>query len=197
MGRRDQQREETRRKLYETALASFRARGVGATSIEEIAAAAGVSRGTFYFHYPTKEDVLLQLLQESQQGMAEQLDELPDAATLPEVLDQVADLLAAQWRDDASLLASIGMVALTRATTDLANLDAIHPVHGALSPRFAAAATRGEIGDLIPPELLTQFFLANLFGAALAWCGNPVVPLDALLRSVVVFFLRATRPEAT
>lgn len=197
MGRRDRQREETRQRLYETSLQVFRARGVAQASIEEIASAAGVSRGTFYFHYPTKEDVLLQLLQESQQGMATSLESISEEARLADVLDAVADLLAEQWRGDAPLLASIGMVALTRAATDLANLDAIHPVHGALSPRFARAAVRGEIGDLIPPELLTQFFLANLFGAALAWCGNPVVPLDELLRSVVVFFLRATRPDGS
>ena len=40
---------------------------------------------------------------------------------------------------------------------------------------------------VIPAVLLSEFFLVNLFGAALAWCGNPVLPLDQLLGNVVTF----------
>ena len=76
-----------------------------------------------------------------------------------------------------------------------AELEESHPIQAALVPWFQRAEARGETSALIPPVLLSEFFLVNLFGAALAWCGNPVVGLDDLLRNVVLFFLRAAGPE--
>ena len=192
---RERRREETRKRLYEASLRIFRRQGVGPTRIDEIASEAGVSRGTFYFHFPSKEDVLLQLLRDSQEHMVDDLEDLDPDSTLPQVLERVAVLMARQWEDDAALLAQIGMVALKRTAANLADLEESHPVQGALVPWFEAAAERGEVGDLIPPVLLTEFFLVNMFGAALAWCGNPVVGLEELLRNVVVFFLRAARHD--
>src|SRR5205085_7825923 len=58
--KRDLQREETRHKLYEAALEVFRRDGVAAARIDDITRAVGTSRGTFYFHFPTKEHVLVE-----------------------------------------------------------------------------------------------------------------------------------------
>jgi len=49
----------TRAALQEQALRLFLAKGYDATTVEEIAAAAGVSHMTFFRYYPTKEDVVL------------------------------------------------------------------------------------------------------------------------------------------
>jgi AcrR family transcriptional regulator len=55
---RDAQRLLTRQRVYEAAVAEFKRSGVADAAIGEIIAAAGVARGTFYFHFPTKEHVL-------------------------------------------------------------------------------------------------------------------------------------------
>jgi AcrR family transcriptional regulator len=39
------------------ALASFAERGYAATKLEDVAAAAGISKGTIYLYFPTKEDL--------------------------------------------------------------------------------------------------------------------------------------------
>src|ERR1700747_1676263 len=59
--RRDKQREDTRNRLFEAALAEFRRVGFANAQIDDIVRAAGVARGTFYFHFPTKEHVLVEL----------------------------------------------------------------------------------------------------------------------------------------
>src|SRR3954469_14220869 len=48
----------TRAALREAAVARFLAQGVDATSVEEIAADAGVTVRTFYRHFATKHDLL-------------------------------------------------------------------------------------------------------------------------------------------
>lgn len=54
MNQRELQRLETRRTLAEHALRLFHAQGFDETTVEEIAAAAGVSPRTFFLHFPTK-----------------------------------------------------------------------------------------------------------------------------------------------
>jgi AcrR family transcriptional regulator len=51
--------EQTRRRLQEEAVKLIAARGFDNVTVEEIAAAAGVSHMTFFRHYPTKVSVLL------------------------------------------------------------------------------------------------------------------------------------------
>jgi AcrR family transcriptional regulator len=57
--------QETRRKLVRAALALWNERGfergIEETTAEEIARAAGVTKGTFYFHFAHKEDILLEI----------------------------------------------------------------------------------------------------------------------------------------
>jgi len=190
---RDRQREETRRKVYEASLDIFRRDGADGAKIDDITQLAGVSRGTFYFHFPSKDDVLSELMTQSQLEVVRALSHVPAEAEITEVLQLVAITIADQWRDDPQLLAEIGMVALRQTAQNLPDLGEVHPVRGALIPWLERASSRGEIGELMPSHLLAEFFLVNIFGAALAWVGNPVIPLDELLRNVVHFFLKATR----
>jgi AcrR family transcriptional regulator len=50
----------TRVALVEAATALFAEKGVEATSVDEITAAASVAKGTFYVHFQRKQDVLLE-----------------------------------------------------------------------------------------------------------------------------------------
>jgi TetR/AcrR family transcriptional repressor of uid operon len=51
---------ETRRRVFEAAIAEFQRSGVEAARIEDIVAAAGVSWGTFFTYFPSKDDVVLE-----------------------------------------------------------------------------------------------------------------------------------------
>ena len=55
---REAQRLATRQRVYEAAMAEFKRTGVADADVGAIVTAAGVARGTFYFHFATKEHVL-------------------------------------------------------------------------------------------------------------------------------------------
>lgn len=57
--------ERTRQAILEAALESFRAKGLQATSIEEIAAGAGLSRAALYQYFESKEQLLVELVREA------------------------------------------------------------------------------------------------------------------------------------
>src|SRR5690554_4328476 len=61
---REDSRAITREQLRNAALVEFAAHGFGGTSIDRITQHAGFSRGAFYANYRTKQDLLLELLEE-------------------------------------------------------------------------------------------------------------------------------------
>jgi len=57
-----EQRKQTRAKLIEAALRLFGSRGYEHATVDDISQAAGYSKGAYYFHFSTKDDILLELL---------------------------------------------------------------------------------------------------------------------------------------
>ena len=58
LGLRERRRRETLREVSDAAIALFERKGVGATTVDDIAHAAGISQRTFFRYYPTKEHAL-------------------------------------------------------------------------------------------------------------------------------------------
>ena len=192
---RDKQREETRRRIYLAALDIFRRDGVAQCRIEDIANKSEVSRGAFYFHFPTKDDVLMELLRESQKPMAAALTELPADAPLERVLETLSTTMAEFWMNDSKLLPEVASVAL-KMNPVLMDREGI-PVREVLGKLFSAAATRGQLSDVLPPEVLADFYLSNALAAMMAWCANPILPLEVVLKGVSQLFLTGARGEKT
>lgn len=68
-GLRERKRRETHARVVDAGICLFVEKGYEATTIDEIAAAAGISRRTFFHYFDSKDDILLSL----QSGMGEML----------------------------------------------------------------------------------------------------------------------------
>ncbi len=184
-----EQRARTRQRVYQAALDAFRRDGVDAARIDDIAQAAGVSHGTFYFHFPTKDDVLAQRLAEGKERFAQVINGLPVRATLGRALETACQAIADDWENDPKLFTDVGLLGLRRATADPLAAQA-DPARAALAARFKLAVEREELTSALPPELLADLFLINTLAASLAWVAQPGLPLMDVLRMVVELFLR-------
>lgn len=184
---RDQKREETKRRLYEAALAVFRRDGVVGCRIDDIVRAVGVSRGSFYFHFPTKDDVLLELMRGTERQITEKLDQLPANAPLRDILSTVREGLVQCWEADPSLLPEVASVGLRSAASALSPTDS-NPLRGKLAARFRAAAQRGELSSLLPPEILSDLYLSHSLAGLLAWFGNQQADMHSVLAGVTELF---------
>lgn len=193
---RDKQREETRRRLYHASLEVFARDGVAASRIEDIAAKAEVSRAAFYFHFPSKDDVLVQLLLEAQVGLAEALNAVPESAPFSAVLAALNAQMAAFWSegDRGKLLVDVMAVSLRRTEAFRDRKDEL--VRDVMGRRFELAASRGELSALAPAGVLADMYLLNCTAAMAAWCVQPVVPLAQVLQGVEQLFLRGAGPRA-
>ena len=86
--------EETRTHILEAALKRFANYGYNAASIDQICADAGVSKGAFYHHFPSKQAIFLELLK----GWLNTIDtgfEAVRQPTVPETLLQMTSTLPA------------------------------------------------------------------------------------------------------
>jgi len=63
--------EDTRRRIYESALKLFREKGFEQTTMRDIAASAGVALGAAYYYYSAKEAIVLAFYKEMQEGSQE------------------------------------------------------------------------------------------------------------------------------
>src|SRR3954464_13438814 len=70
---RDAHRLRTRQRVLEAAIAEFKRTGMADGQVSAIVAAAGVAHGTFYFHFPTKEHVMLELESREEARIADEL----------------------------------------------------------------------------------------------------------------------------
>lgn len=186
--RRELQRDETRQRIFTAAVEVFRRDGVEAARIEDIVAAAGVSRGSFYFHFPTKEDVLAAAYQDANARLVTLVAGAPEAEPIVNLLRRVVADVAEVWKGDPVMFGHVGLHALRQvARTDPTGPR--DPVRIALAQRFDAAIRRNELSSPLPAELLADIFLLNAFTGLLAWSANPGLPLTPVLEGVVHLFL--------
>lgn len=84
--------------IIDAAVGEFRQSGYEATSMDRVAATAGVSKRTVYNHFPSKEALFAQILQQLSERIAQELDlsyrrDLPLRAQLLELVMQKLRLL--------------------------------------------------------------------------------------------------------
>jgi AcrR family transcriptional regulator len=91
--RRQQLRQERRRQILNAALVVFGQKGFNAANVSDVAAQAGVSQGTIYWYFESKDELLTQALlaffEDFGQGVVEALEQCPTAASKLRALGHV------------------------------------------------------------------------------------------------------------
>jgi AcrR family transcriptional regulator len=150
----------TRTRLAEVALAEFRKVGVNRASIGEIAMKAGVSRPAFYFHFPTKAHILLELQRSLEMPMAA---EVAACSSLEETLAVfVKGLMRSRRQVGSNELFSEMLLIYTRNSGEISLDD--QPLMDTLANQFRRASESNQLRSGIGPEQATLLFLTSIFG---------------------------------
>lgn len=94
-----QRSEETRNHILEAATQLFSKTGYDATGVAEICQAAGVSKGAFYHHFPTKQAVFIELLNAYLNGIESGFNLMrQEIHDVPQVILQMAELVGSLFQ---------------------------------------------------------------------------------------------------
>jgi len=97
----DVQRRAAQQEIETVALALFLERGYAETTVDDVAAAAGVSRRTVFRYFETKEDLVLASMQEAGGRLAQAIRDLPASVTAWDAITQTLLAFADELEGDA------------------------------------------------------------------------------------------------
>lgn len=168
-GRREQNKQRTRDALERAAARLFEEHGFAATTVRDIAAAAGVGERTFFRYFPSKEDLVLQqardvigdVMQRVRERPAEEallaalrsaiLDWLDETGSPPTILVAGPPKSSEHDQNEAHALVSDLEDSLTRAFSDRLEAagedltDRLVVLRAAIQARAGVAAVRGMV----------------------------------------------------
>lgn len=191
---RETKRLQTRERLLDAAIAEFKRTGMAAADVGAIVAAAGVAHGTFYFHFPTKEHVLLELECREEFRIAEQYRSFCDAeqpdldSALREALRQVMALDGRLGR----LLFKDFLATHFSPTRPPREEGEGHPMLMLVVDRIEQARRDGDIDSDVDPVNSAVFFLLGVY-ALLVTVGD-LPAREAILDDYVRRTLRSMQP---
>src|SRR5512136_3199217 len=94
-----QRSEETHNRILSAATDLFSKSGYDATGVAEICQAAGVSKGAFYHHFPTKQAVFIELLNTYLNGIETGFNLMrQETHDVPQVILQMAELVGSLFQ---------------------------------------------------------------------------------------------------
>lgn len=179
---RETRRLETRARLFDAALAEISRRGVAAADVSAIVADAGVARGTFYFHFPTKEHVLIEVERVEETRIISELGVAK--GDLTSVLSQlVRHVLSAEKRlGEAVFRDMLGLH--FSSTRPIEDEFARHPLGQFVVDVMGRAQNDGQVDPDVDATELATFFLTGLF-ALLATGAHDAALLSRYVTTVV------------
>ncbi|MQA10881.1 MAG: mycofactocin system transcriptional regulator [Pseudonocardiaceae bacterium] len=173
--RRSTSRAELEHQVFEL----FTSRGFDETTIDDIAAAAGIGRRTFFRYFPSKNDIAWGDFDEALQGMRERFDACPSDTPL---MDAVREVVVEFNRvDDAELpwlrrrMALILTVPALQAHSTLRYADWRQVVAEFVGTRL------GEPPDALRPQAISHAALGVAIAAYEQWLRDPEAELTLLL----------------
>ncbi len=161
---RETKRLQTRERLMGAAIAEFKRSGIAAADVGAIVTAAGVAHGTFFFHFPTKEHVLLELERREEDRIAKQFDRYLAESNhdLESTLNEAVRLVMGLERRLGAVLFK-DFLALHFSQTRPMDESKEHPVVVAVAREIERAQQLGDVDSTVIPINSAVFFLLGLY----------------------------------
>jgi len=196
---REDSREQTTQRLLDAAQKLIARKGLDAASVENIAEAAGYSRGAFYSNFESKDDLFIELLRRDHQEATEQFNELRTAGLpIDEVQIRARDLYAHMFRNNESFMSwTEARMMAARDAKFRAKLDAL-----VAEKRAQVAAFIEYFYNLVgvkppmAPEKMAMGFMSLAEGVRLFMMSSPSEMTQPTAESLLSLFVESVMNSA-
>ncbi|BBZ64455.1 TetR/AcrR family transcriptional regulator [Mycolicibacterium monacense] len=187
---RETKRLQTRERLLGAAIAEFKRSGMAEADVAAIVAAAGVAHGTFFFHFPTKEHVLLELERREEDRIAKQLVRFAGSDhDLGAILRESVRLVLGLERRLGAVLFKDFLALHFSQTRPPVEESMEHPVIVAVAEQITFAQNAGIADEDVDAMNSAVFFLLGLYALLTTTHGWPTQ--GAMLDDYVTRTLRS------
>jgi len=192
---REDSRDQTTQRLLDSAQKLIAKKGLSATSVEDIAEAAGYTRGAFYSNFNSKGDLFIELLRRDHEKQHAEFDLLrSDDLTLDHIQARTRDLYSGLYRDNESFMnwTEARMLA-ARDAKFRTKLNALLDEKRARIAEFITYFYQraGFTTPPVPPEAMATGFIALVEGVKLSLLSSPGEMSPATAESVLGIFVEA------
>lgn len=183
----------TKQRILDEATRLVHLKGFHATTLNDLLAAAGTTKGTLYYHFPGKDDLGLAVLERAKASFLAALDEVLAAATPAQGFQRFLKFVLKKHRSHRFVGGCLfGNTALEMSDTDQRYADAVREVFQQWSGRLAglirAGQAAGQFRADMPAETLAQVIVATVEGGILlSRLYKKQGPLKACLDSLRAF----------
>ena len=193
---------DTRRRLVRTAMRLWTERGfetgIEDTTVDEIVQAAGVTKGTFYFHFAHKEEILLELGYQTATLLYE------EAARCIKAKRSIEDSLRKVTNTLVTSVKAAPPAAVGRAVSEFLRprrpgdepLARFPSFAQALEMLFVRAEQEGEVTDQVDPMEMAQIIEALYTDCLMEWSQGRLKRLNPALQRRTAIVLAGLRPGA-
>ncbi len=193
---RRQQKAQLRQRLYDVALELFRGQGYEATTVQQITERAGVGKGTFFNHFPSKEHVVV----EWYDGITrESLAEVRERAfgSAEEAVSALVDATAVRAAAAPELVAIKARIAPASDLLAAAERTQDAEMFAFCIEQLRAGKRGGELAAALDEGFFAELLVAMLTGTSRGWvAARHGFDLREVLRRRIAFLFRAARsPE--
>jgi TetR/AcrR family transcriptional regulator, repressor for uid operon len=162
---REARRRQTRQRILGAAIAEFKLSGMVGADVGAIVAAAGVAHGTFFFHFPSKEHVLLELERREETRIAAEFARfLGGPHDLVSALTEVVQLVSGLEQRFGPLLFKEVLALHFSPTRPHKDEWTDHPVIVLLVREIERARGDGEVHPEVDAFYSATFFLLGIYG---------------------------------
>jgi len=193
---------ETRQNILNAALEVFYQKGVRLSSLEDIAEAAGVTRGAVYWHFKNKSDVFIALSTEFHTDFFEQLSGAYNEAE-QDSLERLRSLSVHLFHDvvDSAVKRKALSVFLLKCdySSDLAHLleqqhEQKQVTLGLIAQFFEKAIVQKKLSDTQQPDLLAMSYLCYMSGILMEFLRTPkLIDLKGQIDPLLGIFFKGVR----
>ena len=174
--RKKEKGERTKRKLFESAAQLFTRYEFDDVTVDAIVEAAGVSKGTFYIYFESKDALIASFLSDYVSNVdadyKAHLDSLPEGTKASDMLLSLIEKIADVLTDTIGChrMKIVYKVQLTGA----ANMEAVKGYNRELYHMFSHLLGKGiesgEFNTALPLDILTKHFVMAIRGICYEWC---------------------------
>ncbi len=162
----------TKKKIFKTAISLFAKYSFKDVTVDDICKKAGVSKGAFYLHFPSKESLLIEQFNEIESYYDSLYDQYADLQTASEKVLTIIDGMMDYFVNELGVQTVTVIYASHLTSNQSINmlLDDSRKIHKVLCEIVEEGLESGEFPDVFSVDSLTRMLMRTARSVVYDWC---------------------------